>query len=265
MPLLSTGPQHPGGCVRRAQNELRQWEHAPQSQPHQPCCKPKSSPSSTGQRCSIRAPKRPGFGIPEANRPPTCFRSFSEVPGLPQLVAVQKRACSEGLSTRSCWLGKEMLSGAPVCGGVSKRGIGMGIGIIPVLPSPSTFLPLETHSTSSDRAQRAEVAEEAPSEHILGGIPHSWWAQGAGQWAGSGGTARGDSGCKRSWEGLEERTRHRRSPQLWSRKQRGVGTEQEGVAQRSGGVSMKMQLPEDRKEEGTAAAGGELEEKVPLV
>lgn len=77
-----------------------------------------------------------------------------------------------------------MLSAAPVCGGVSKRGIGMGIGIIPVLPSPSTFLPLETHSTSSDRAQRAEVAEEAPSEHILGGIPHSWWAQGAGQRAG---------------------------------------------------------------------------------
>lgn len=184
MLLLSTGPQHPGGCVRCAQNKLQRWEHAPQSQPHQPCCKPKSSPSSTGQRCSVRAPKRPGFGIPEANRPPTRFRSFSEVPRLPQLAAVQKRACSEGLSTQSCWLGKEMLSGAPGCGGVSKRGIGMGIGIILVLPSLSTFLPLETHSTNSDRAQRAEVAEEAPSEHILGGIPPSWWAQGTGQRAG---------------------------------------------------------------------------------
>lgn len=125
MPLLSTCPQHLVGACNALETSCGGGSTLPEDRPGGPasCCELKSSPSSTRQRCSVRAPEEPGFCIPDANRPPPSrFRSlpqsagrasssavswtcreisassaaFSEAPGLPQLAAVQKRACSEG-------------------------------------------------------------------------------------------------------------------------------------------------------------------------
>lgn len=68
----------------------------------------------------------------------------------------------------------------------------------------------------------------------------------------------------------EERTRHSWSATALISKAKGCWPEQEGrrsrVTHKNIDVTMKMQLPEDRKEEGSSPqTRGELEEKVPLV
>lgn len=172
--------------------------------------------------------------------------------------------------------------------------------IIPFLSSLSTFLPPKqccmTTRAAAEVAGRAAPmhagGDEAPSS---GGFPmYPVWLEGEQKWQERGG-GRASSGHRAvmvngqhkelsEQQGLVLATAANGDGKGWRGKDatqlvpfgfdlesRGVlATEQEGgrrrVTHKNIAVSMKMQLPEDRKEEGTSLqTWGELEEKVPLV
>lgn len=189
------------------------------------------------------------------------------------------------------------------CSGLQRsfqtQGIRMGFQwkqIIPFLPSLSTFFPLKQHMTGrAAAAVAAPMCGRGDQAKSSGGFPvipvrlereQGWQEQDGGGADGGHGAAalNGRHKALSEQQGLALATAANGDGKGWRGKDvtqlvpfgfdlesRGVlATEQEGgrrgVTHKNIGLSVKMQLPEDRKEEGTSLqTWGELEEKVPLV
>lgn len=171
--------------------------------------------------------------------------------------------------------------------------------IIPFLSSLSTFLPPKQHMTGRAAAEvaggAAPMCAGRDQAQSSGGFPmflvQLEWERGWQEQDGGGADgghraavlngrykalseqqglalATAANGDGKGWRGKDATQLVPFGFDLESRRE--LATEQEqgrrGVTHKNIGVSMKMQLPEDSKEEGTSLkTWGELEEKVPLV